>query len=104
MLTMYCKLIASEIDTMSYQTYVFQCLEPNPSFGHKYIMITRVPNWQHRNLDIGECGFLTYQEVVAGRDAWYTQEGERVPYNYSNIYFIKFVKEKSDTSKTDIIL
>lgn len=104
MLTAHCKLLASEKDFMNYITYVFQCLDPNPSFGHKYIMITRLPNWQHRDLNIGEQGFLTYQEVIAGKDFWYTQEGEPIPYKYTNTYFVKFIEEKSDTSKKDIIL
>lgn len=89
---------------MGYITYVFECLEPNPPFGHKYLMMTRLPNWQVRDIDIGEIGYITYNEVVAGKDKWYCPEtGQMIPYNYTNIYFVKFVK-KVDNSKKSIIL
>ena len=66
-------------------------------------MITRWPNWQHSNIDIGEIGYVTYKEVIAGQDTWW--DGTKfVPYNYTNIVFIKFVRKKSDTSQKDIIL
>ena len=104
MLTMFGQLIASEKDCMGYITYVFQCLEPNPPFGHKYLMLTRVYNWQHRDIDIGEVGYVTYQEVTAGEDTYYDKIKDAiVKYNYTNIYFIKFVK-KQDNLKKDIIL
>lgn len=89
---------------MGYITYVFKCLEPNPPFGHKYVMLTRLPNWQVRDIDVGETGYVTYNEVQAGKDKWYCPEtGQMIPYNYTNIYFVKFVKE-IDNSKKNIIL
>lgn len=67
-------------------------------------MCTRCPNWEHRNIEIDEMGYLTYREVIAGKDEWYDRiSGQMIPYNYSNLYFIKFIK-KQDNSKTDIIL
>ena len=105
MLTVYSQLVACENDALGYITYVFKCLEPNPGFGHNYIMVTRFPNWDHRSLDVGEIGYLTYNEVVAGKDKWFCPEnGQFVPYNYTNIYFVKFVQEKVDSSKKDIII
>ena len=104
MLTIYSQLVASETDSMGYTTYVFKCLESNVPFGHHYCMMVRPPNWDHRTIDIGEIGYVTYQEVVAGEDTWYCIETrQQIPYNYTNIYFIKFVSEKSDNSK-EIIL
>lgn len=103
MVTIFCKLLAKEHDLGGYTTYVFQNLEDAP-FGHKYLMCTRCPNWEHRNIEIDEMGYLTYQEVVAGKDEWYDRiSGQMIPYNYSNLYFIKFIK-KQDNSKTDVIL
>lgn len=67
-------------------------------------MTTRWPNWQHKHLELGEIGYLTYKEVVAGVDTWY--DGDTfIPYNYSNIIFIKFIEkeEKIDNSNKDII-
>ena len=89
---------------MGYTTYVFKCLESNVPFGHRYCMITRLPNWQHRDIELNEIGYLTYNEVVAGQDKWFCPEtGQMVPYNYTNIYFIKFVKQQ-DNSKKDIFI
>lgn len=86
---------------MGYTTYVFKNLDSVSAFD-KYIMTTRWPNWQHRNIDIGEIGYLTYKEVIAGQDTWW-DGSQFIPYNYTNIVFIKFVKEK-DNSNKDIIL
>ena len=100
MQTIKAKLIAKEHDLGGYTAYVFKVLEQNPPFGHNYIMVTRLPNWNHKNVDLEEVGYLTYKEVNAG-DLWYCQEtGKMVPYNYTNIYFIKFILEKQqDNSK-----
>lgn len=102
--TLKCKLLVKEDDILNYQTLVFKNLEINPPFGHQYIMCTRLPNWNHRELDIGEIGFLTYNEVIAGKDHWFCPEtGQFIPYNYTNIYFVKFVKEV-DNFKRDITI
>ena len=101
MVTIYCKLVAKEHDFGGYTTYVFQNLE-NESIYDKYLMCTRWPNWEHRNLDLGETGYLTYKEVVAGVDTWYDGTSF-IPYNYTNIIFIKFVK-KADNYDQDIYI
>lgn len=102
--TVYCQLIATEDDILGYITYVFKNLESSVPFGHKYIMVTRLPNWQHRDIEINEIGYLSYKEVIAGKDSWFCQEtGQMVPYNYTNIYFVKFIKQQ-DNSKKDILI
>lgn len=105
MLTIFGQLIASERDLMGYITYVFKNLESNVPFGHKYLMVTRVRNWEHRDLDIGEIGYVTYDEVEAGKDTWYCREtNQHIPYNYTNVYFIKFVSKKKEDNSKEIIL
>lgn len=101
MVTIHCKLVAKEHDFGGYTTYVFQNLE-NKNIYDKYLMCTRWPNWEHRNLDLGETGYLTYKEVVAGVDTWYDGTSF-IPYNYTNIIFIKFVKE-ADNYDQDIYI
>lgn len=102
MVTIYCKLLAQENDINGYITYVFKNLD-KASFGREYVMTTRFYNWMHRDIDIGEIGYLTFEEVIAGESKWY--DGEKmIPYNYSNIIFIKFVKEKLDNYNKDIII
>lgn len=104
MITIRCKFIAQEQDLLDYRTLVFENLESSPPFGKKYIMCVRFPNWNHRLMELGEIGFLTYNEVIAGKDDWYDPSiRSMVPYNYSNLIFIKFVKEV-DNSKKDIII
>lgn len=93
--------MAKEHDFGGYTTYVFQNLE-SKSVYDKYLMCTRWPNWEHRNLDLGETGYLTYKEVVAGVDTWYDGTSF-IPYNYTNIIFIKFVKE-ADNYDQDIYI
>ena len=101
MITIKAKLLCKEHDLMGYTIYVFQNLDSVSTFD-KYIMTTRWPNWQHRSIDIGEIGYLTYKEVIAGQDTWW--DGSKfIPYNYTNIVFIKFIKEK-DNSNKDIII
>lgn len=103
MITIKSQLVAKEHDLLDYTTYVFKCLESNVPFGHKYCMMTRCPNWNHRDIDIGEIGYVEYEEVKAG-DNWYNPQTKTyTPYNYTNIYFIKFVKEV-DSSKKDILM
>lgn len=95
------QLLCKEHDLMGYTTYVFKNLDSNSPFT-KYIMLTRWPRWEHRDIDIGEIGYLTYKEVVAGVDKWW--DGTNfIPYNYTNIIFIKFVKEV-DKNYKDIII
>lgn len=90
---------------MGYTTYVFKNLEECVPFGYRYHMVTRLPNWNHRDIGLNEIGYLTYNEVIAGKDKWFCPEtGQLVPYNYTNIYFIKFINEKSDNLKKDIII
>lgn len=103
MITIKAQLVAKENDLLDYTTYVFKCLENNIPFGHHYCMMTRCQNWNHRDIDVGEIGYVEYEEVKAG-DTWFNpQTNTYVPYNYTNIYFIKFVKEK-DNSHKDILL
>lgn len=103
--TVKCELVASECDIMDYHTLVFKILENSPPFGHRYCMVTVFPNWQARIPDIGEIGYLMYDEVEGGIDTYYNRDtGTIVKYNFSNSIFKKFVKENLDNSNKDIII
>jgi hypothetical protein len=100
--TVLAKLVMQEEDTMGYITYVFECLDPEVSAFTKYIMCTRFPNWQHGVIETDVEGFLHFREVVAGKDTWY--DGSRmIPYQFSNIHFIKFIP-KIEKEHRDFIL
>ena len=104
MMTIYGQLVASENDLMGYITYVFKSLENNVPFGNRYLMLTRCPNWDAKDIEIGDIGYVTYNYVEAGKDNWYCPDtGQFIPYNYTNIYFVKFVKELDNSNKTIIL-
>lgn len=88
---------------MGYSTLVFKNLDI-ATFGHQYVMVVVFPNWQSRIPDIDEIGFLSYKEVIAGKDTWYCPEtGEQIPYNYTNLIFFKFVKELDNSNKNVVL-
>ncbi len=55
-------------------------------------MCVRFPNWEHRNVVVGEIGYLAYQEIRAGLDKWFDGK-EMIPYRYNMVQFIKFIKK-----------
>ena len=94
-ITVLAKLVAKEKDTLDYTTYVFECLDKDVVKDYKYIMCTRYPNWEHKNIELGEIGYLNFVEIRAGVDTWF-DGNKMIPYNYNNIQFIKFIlKPKS---------
>ena len=103
-LTIHCKLLAKEVDLMDYQTLVFKNLDEAP-FGCEYCMVTVWPNWESYIPEIGDKGFLTYNSVTAGVDTYFNRDTSSImKYNFSNLVFEKFVKEKVDSFKKDIII
>lgn len=87
-------LVAKEVDTLGYITYVFECLDKEVVELSRYIMCTRYPNWNHRAIELGEVGYLNFVEIRAGIDKWFNGT-TMIPYNYNNIQFIKFVQKPS---------
>ena len=82
--------MAKESDTLDYTTYVFECLDSDVVKYSKYIMCTRYPNWDHRNIELDEIGYLNFMEIKAGVDTWF-DGSKMIPYLYNGIQFIKFV-------------
>lgn len=90
-MTVLAQLVASNTDNLGYITYVFKCLEDN--VGTPYIMCVRYPNWNHRQIKLGETGYLTVLEVRAGVSTWYDGK-QMIPYRYDAIQFLKFVEKQ----------
>lgn len=91
--TIQAKLVAKESDTCGYTTYVFKVLDKSDRerLDSKYIMCVRFPNWEHRNLNIGDMGYLNFKVIIAGVDQWY--DGNTLKYyRYNMIQFIKFIQ------------
>lgn len=95
--TVSAKLVAREVDPLGYVTYVFE----TPDLESKYLMCVQFKNWDHRLLQIGEVGYVTYREIIAGMDKWF-DGNDFIPYRYDNIQFIKFIP-KIETSLIDKI-
>lgn len=100
--TVYCILLLKETDQMGYETYVFRVLDKDIRKQTRYIMCVRYPNWQGREIDPGEEGFLTFREIEAGKDTW-NNGVEDIPYKYNSIVFIKFIKKSKDENVKFII-
>lgn len=96
------QLVAIRTDSLDYTTYVFECLEDKMIAISKYIMCVRYPNWNHRQLTLGEIGFLNYKEIKAGTDTWFDGYN-MVPYKYDTIQFISFI-EKPENSNQEYIM
>lgn len=91
-MTVLAKLVAKEDDCMGYITYVFECLEEDIIKESRYILCTRFPNWEHRDINLEEVGYLQFIEIKAGIDKWFDGTN-MIPYRYNNIQFIKFVRK-----------
>ena len=82
-----------------YTIYVFK-----DNINNKYIMCTRLPNWQVQEINIGDEGYLQYQEIKAGDEYYDISIEKNKKYNYSNIYFNNFVKKSEKINNEEIIL
>ncbi len=70
-----------------YTVYVFE----NADTGEP-LMCTRQPNWDGKELDMFQTGYLSYKFIQAGRDCWYkADENQWFPYVFTANYFLDFV-------------
>ena len=89
--TLYVKLKAKYIDIGDYITYVFENLNSsNPE--DQYLMCVQFPNWDQSDIEINEIGYVNVRYVTEGISQWFDGEKMNV-YKYTNIIFLKFVKE-----------
>lgn len=100
-ITLHAKLITYCTEYLGYVTLIFEDLEYKDS-DFKYITCTMFPNWEHSSFNIGDIGFLNIRYISAGKDKWF--DGKNfIPYRYTNIQFIKFIKEKENLIKSFIL-
>lgn len=87
------ELKAISNDFGGYINYVFQNLE-SKSWDDKYITVIRFPHWESVFPKIGDVGYLSFKEVIAGEDMWWDKNmNQKIAYNYDNIIFLDFIKE-----------
>ena len=93
-MTIFAKLVAERNDN-GYISDVFKCLDKEVAKESPYVMCTRFPNWNHRELEIGEIGYLEFVEIKAGDDTWF-DGATRIPYRYNMIQFIRFIEQQDE--------
>lgn len=92
------ELVAAKLGV--YTIYVFKKMNVEEE---EYIMCTKLPNWQTPDINIGDIGYLQYQEVKAGETFYNLESQDTGIYKYSNIYFNNFIKQ-SDINQNTIVL
>jgi len=102
-LTLKAKLVEYTEDFGGYVNYIFQNLE-NTSWDNKYFMCVRYPNWDHRDLSIGDEGYLTMTLVEAGTEYYEPKSGERRIYNYTHNRFDKFILIQDRITDNKIVM
>lgn len=87
----YIKCRVLEVRNGDYTVYAFINLDAK-KMSKKYLMCTRLPNWNVPDIKVGQEGILAYKPVIAGIDRWYNAEELTFhPYRHSANYFIDFV-------------
>jgi hypothetical protein len=98
---LYVKLNAKYIDVGGYITYVFENLNYK-SYDQQYIMCVQFPNWNQSEINIGDVGYVNVRYVKEGVSQWYDGEKMNV-YKYTNVVFLKFIKEPEKVNKEFLI-
>lgn len=100
MQTIRCKLVALKEGT--YTIYVFDNLDKDIIDEYKYIMCTRVPNWETCDEPkLEEIGYLQFNFVKAGDNYFHTGLLEQQVYKYTAYYFINYIKEPEKINLTE---
>lgn len=100
-ITLHVKLNAKCIDIGGYITYVFENLNYK-NYDDQYVMCVQFPNWNQSEINIGETGFVNLRYVKEGISQWY--DGDKMNfYKYTNIIFLKFIKDPEKIEKEYII-
>ena len=95
------KLNAIYYDFDNYIIYVFENLDCK-DHELKYFMCTRFPNWEQSEFQIGDRGYVNIKYVKEGVSQWYDGEKMNV-YKYTNVVFLKFVKEPEKVNVNFIV-
>ena len=98
---LYVKLKAKYIDIGGYITYVFENLNYK-SYDQQYVMCVQFPNWNQSEINIDDVGYVNVRYVKEGVSQWYDGEKMNV-YKYTNVVFLKFIKEPEKVNKEFLI-
>lgn len=98
------KLLEQDQDMFGYTTYVFFITDQDQRKHYKtdYFMCTRCPNWEMRDLQQGDEGYVEVQFNEAGRTTWWDGQ-KHVQHHNTFLQFINFVT-KNTTNNQEIRL
>lgn len=99
--TLRVKLVAKATDIGDYTTYVFENLAPS-SYEDQFIMCVQFPNWNQTEIYINDVGYVNVRYVKEGISQWYDGEKMHV-YKYTNVIFLKFIKEPEKVNSNFMI-
>ena len=99
--TLHVELKAKYIDIGGYITYVFENLNYK-DWEDQYIMCVQFPNWSQSEISEGDRGYVNVRYVREGVSQWYDGEKMHV-YKYTNVVFLKFIKEPNKVNKEFLI-
>ena len=88
-------------DIGDYTTYVFENLDFK-DYEYQYIMCVQFPNWNQDPIEIGDVGYVNVRYVKEGISQWYDGEKMNV-YKYTNVIFLKFIKEQEQVDKAFLV-
>lgn len=100
-ITIHVVLKAKNVDIGGYITYVFENLNQT-DYNSKYLMCVQFPNWNQTEINIGDIGYVNVRYVKEGISQWYDGEKMQV-YKYTNVVFLKFIKEPEKVDKEFLI-
>ena len=99
--TLHVQLKAKYFDIGDYTTYVFENLD-SKSYDNQYVMCVQFPNWNQNPIEIGDVGYVNVRYVQGGISQWYDGEKMNV-YKYTNVVFLKFIKEQEHVNKEFLV-
>lgn len=97
--TYYGEVVA--IQPGQYTLYVFKNLDENENSLLRYITVTKLPNWNCRNLSIGDKGYIECDYVNAGDPYFQVSTGQQSTYNYTVCYLINFIYKQEEVKQKE---
>jgi hypothetical protein len=81
---------------------VLEDLSRNYDDDLKYVTVVKLPNWENNPFELWSEGYVIFQPVEAGITQWFNRDlRDFETYNYSNNYFINFIKKEEICNKKE---
>ena len=98
LVTYYGEVVA--IQPGQYTVYVFKNLDECDNSLLRYFIVTKLPNWNCKDLQLGDVGYVECDYVNAGDIYYQSSTGTNETYKYTVCYLINFIeKQEKITTK-----